>query len=93
MRKNGKSYFFALFSFILLNKPLIAIVKPMQITINGVPGPNQKSQQALPIENIDILNGSLAQKITPIKYGIHTSLETIKNTITNIIAVLQSLIL
>ena len=78
--------------FILLNKPLIAMVIPIQITKNGVPGPAQNNQQALPTLNIDILNGSLFQAMKPIIYGIHTSLETTKKTITKIKAVLQSLI-
>ena len=38
-----------LFSIILSNKLFIPIVIMMQSGINGVPGPNQNNQQALPI--------------------------------------------
>lgn len=56
--------------------------------MNGVPGPNQNSQQALPIPNNQLL-----LSINPNRYGTHTSLDKTRNVITNITAVLQSLIL
>ena len=74
----------------LLKSDLTNIVILMQITINGVPGPAQNSQHALPKDNIEILIFILVQHIKAIKYGIHTSLLTHKNTIINIIAVRQS---
>ena len=58
------------------------------MTINGVPGPNQKIQQAVPTPISQALFN-----ITPNKYGTHTSLDRTKNVATNIIAVLQSLML
>ena len=58
------------------------------MTMNGVPGPNQNSQQALPTPSSHLL-----LRMNPNKYGTHTSLERVRNTITNITAVLQSLIL
>lgn len=58
------------------------------MTINGVPGPNQKIQQAVPTPiSQELLS------IIPNKYGTHTSLDRTKKVITNIIAVLQSLML
>lgn len=58
------------------------------MTINGVPGPNQNNQHAVPTPISQAL-----QKITPSKYGTHTSEDSTVNTRTNITAVLQSLIL
>jgi len=58
------------------------------MTINGVPGPNQNNQQAVPTP----INQALL-KIIPNKYGTHTSEDSTVNTRTNITAVLQSLIL
>ena len=58
------------------------------MTINGVPGPNQNSQQVVPIPiSQAFLN------ITPSKYGTQTSEDNTRNTIANITAVRQSLIL
>ena len=60
----------------------------MHMTINGVPGPNQNNQQAVPTPiSHALLN------ITPNMYGTHTSEDNTRNIITNITAVLQSLIL
>ena len=56
---------------------------------NGVPGPNQNNQQALPKANI-ALEKSLPQVITPNKYGSQTSIETTKKTMKKIKNVLQS---
>jgi hypothetical protein len=56
--------------------------------MNGVPGPNQNSQQALPTPSNHLLF-----RMNPNRYGTHTSLDNVRNTITNIIAVLQSLML
>ncbi len=58
------------------------------MTINGVPGPNQNSQQAVPTPISQLL-----LNITPNKYGTQTSDDKARNTIPNIIAVRQSLIL
>jgi len=58
------------------------------MTMNGVPGPSQNSQQALPTPSSHLLSN-----IIPSKYGTHTSLDKTKNVATNIIAVLQSLML
>jgi len=58
------------------------------MTINGVPGPNQNSQQAVPTPISHVL-----LNITPNKYGTHTSDDNIRNVITNTTAVRQSLIL
>ena len=58
------------------------------MTINGVPGPNQNNQQAVPTPISQLLFN-----ITPNKYGTHTSDDNTMNTIANTIAVLQSLIL
>lgn len=60
----------------------------IHITINGVPGPNQNSQHAVPTPINQLL-----LSIIPNRYGTHTSLDNTKNVITNIIAVRQSLIL
>ena len=60
----------------------------MHITINGVPGPNQNNQHAVPIP----VSHALC-KMNPNRYGTHTSEDNTINTITNIIAVLQSLML
>ena len=60
----------------------------IHITINGVPGPNQNNQHAVPTPISQLLF-----RITPNRYGTHTSDDSTKNVITNIIAVLQSLIL
>ena len=58
------------------------------MTMNGVPGPSQNSQQAVPIPISHEF-----PSMTPNKYGTHTSLDKTKNVATNIIAVLQSLML
>lgn len=58
------------------------------MTINGVPGPNQNNQQAVPTPISQAL-----LKINPNKYGTQTSDDNTTNTIANIIAVLQSRIL
>ena len=60
----------------------------IQITINGVPGPNQNNQHAVPMP---VHHGLF--KMNPSIYGTHTSEDNTTNVITNIIAVLQSLIL
>ena len=65
--------------------PIVTII---HITMNGVPGPSQKSQQAVPIPISQLLDN-----ITPNKYGTQTSLDNTRNVIANITAVLQSLIL
>lgn len=64
------------------------MVMPMQITINGVPGPIQNIQQALPMPR----NHSLLV-IKYRRYITHTSLLTTMTVAANITAVFQSLIL
>jgi hypothetical protein len=73
---------------ILLNRLLIPIVTIIHITMNGVPGPSQNNQQAVPIPINHVF-----PSMTPNKYGTHTSLESTRNVATKIIAVLQSLML
>ena len=75
--------------FSLLNSPLTPIVITIHNGKNGVPGPNQNNQQALPKANI-ALEKSLPQVITPNKYGSQTSIETTKKTMKKIKNVLQS---
>jgi hypothetical protein len=58
------------------------------MTMNGVPGPNQNSQQAVPTPISQLLFN-----ITPNKYGTHTSEDNTRNVIANTTAVLQSLML
>lgn len=58
------------------------------MTINGVPGPSQNSQQAVPTPISQLL-----LNITPSKYGTHTSEDKTTNVIANTTAVRQSLML
>lgn len=58
------------------------------MTMNGVPGPNQNNQHAVPTPISQAL-----LKIIPNKYGTQTSDDNTTNTIANTTAVLQSRIL
>ena len=78
-------------NLILLKIDLIPIVITIHNDRNGVPGPNQNNQQALPKANI-ALEKSLPQVIAPNKYGSQTSIETTKKTMKKIKNVLQSFI-
>lgn len=60
----------------------------IHITINGVPGPNQNIQHAVPTPISQALFN-----IKPNSQGTQTSEDSTKNDNTNITAVLQSLML
>ena len=68
------------------------MVMNVQMSINGVPGPNQKSSHAPATPNIT-LEKSVPQVIHAIKSGNHISIETTITTIANITKVRQSLML